>query len=141
MQGYATWCKVTINSNCDQRQFALVHLSLRKATTFMRQRFCNQGASWSSSCGRIKELCSQHPSQVGVLVTYLDLCIDWLVMYWESCIGRRDCHYITSPTGIPLLVTACFDNSEFLEVVTLNSLVGILPQWVFPFVNKSHMSN
>ena len=32
-----------------------------------------------------------------MLVTYLDLCIDWLVTYLESCIERRDCHYITSP--------------------------------------------
>ena len=35
--------------------------------------------------------------KVGVLVTYLDSCIDWLVTYWEPCIERRDCHYITSP--------------------------------------------
>ena len=27
---------------------------------------------------------------------YLDPCIDWLVMYLEPCIERRDCHYITS---------------------------------------------
>ena len=45
----------------------------------------------------------------------------------------RDCHYKTSTieywgkggTGIPLFVTACFDNSEFSEVVTLKSLGGI----------------
>ena len=23
----------------------------------------------------------------------------WLVMYWDSCIDRRDCRYITSPIG------------------------------------------
>ena len=23
----------------------------------------------------------------------------WLVMYWDSCIERRDCRYITSPIG------------------------------------------
>ena len=31
-------------------------------------------------------------------VTYSDPC-NWLVMYWEPCIERRDCHYITSPIG------------------------------------------
>ena len=46
-----------------------------------------------------KELYSNHLSQVSVLVTYLDLCIDLLVMYWEPCIERRDRHYITSPIG------------------------------------------
>ena len=40
-----------------------------------------------------------------------------------------------------LLVTACFDNSEFLRVVTLNSLGGVLPWWFSPFVNKSYVSN
>ena len=39
MQGDATWCKVIIHSNCDQRQFALVHLSLEEATAFVRQGF------------------------------------------------------------------------------------------------------
>ena len=24
---------------------------------------------------------------------------DWLVMYWEQCIKRGDCHYRTSPIG------------------------------------------
>ena len=33
------------------------------------------------------------------------------------------------------------DNSGFLEVVTLNSPGGILPQWFSPFVNKSPVSN
>ena len=46
-----------------------------------------------------EELCNQHISQVGVLVMYLDPCINWLVMYWELCIERRDYHYKTSPIG------------------------------------------
>ena len=33
------------------------------------------------------------------------------------------------------------DNSKFLEVVTLKSTGGVLPQWFFPFINKSPMSN
>ena len=68
-----------------------------EAAMSLRWGFCNQGASWFSSRGWTKELCSQHLSQVGVLVTYLDTCIDWLVTYLEPCIERRDCHYITSP--------------------------------------------
>ena len=92
-----TWCKVIIHSNCDWRQFALVHLSLEEAVEFVRQGFCNQGDFWSLLSGWIEKLYNQHLSQVGVLVTYLDLCINWLVTYGESCIERRDCHYITSP--------------------------------------------
>ena len=92
-----TWCKVIIHLNCDRRQFALIHLFLEEAIAFVRQGFCNQVASWFSSCGWIEELCSQYPSQVGVLVMYLDPCIDWLVTYWKLCIEMRDFHYITSP--------------------------------------------
>ena len=44
-------------------------------------------------------------------------------------------------TGIPLLVTTCFDNSGFSGVVTLNSPGGILLQWFSPFANKSPVSN
>ena len=38
---------------------------------------------------------------------------------------------------ISLLVTACFDNSGFLGVVTLKSSVGFLPCRFSLFVNKS----
>ena len=131
-----------IHSNCDWRQFSLVHLSLKEAVVFVRQGFCNQVASWSSSCGWTIKLCSQHLSQVGMLVMYLDPCIDWLVTYWEPCIKRRDYHCITSPIRywgkgstvdwykvlrFFLLITACFDNSGFSGVVALNSPDGVLP--------------
>ena len=33
------------------------------------------------------------------------------------------------------------DNSGFSGVVNLNSPGGVLPQWFFPFVYKSPMSN
>ena len=77
-------------------------------------------------------------------------------MYWELCIEMRECHYITSPIGywgksstiswylvlaFLLLVIACFDNSGFLGMVTLNSPGGVLPRWFFLFVNKSPVSN
>ena len=77
-------------------------------------------------------------------------------MYWEPCIEMKDCHYIISPIGywgkdstvgwyqvlgFLLLVIACFDNSGFLGVVTLNLPGGFLPQWFFLFVNKSSVSN
>ena len=42
---------------------------------------------------------------------------------------------------IPLLVTACFDNSGFSGIVTLNSSDGVLPRWFSPFINKSLVSN
>ena len=35
-------------------------------------------------------------------------------------------------TGIPLLVTACFDNSGFSGVVTLKSPSGVFAVLVFP---------
>ena len=68
----------------------------------------------------------------------------------------RDCHYITSPIvywskgstvdwyevlGFLLLVTACFDNSGFSRVVTLNSPDRVLFQWFFSFINKLTVSN
>ena len=64
----------------------------------------------------------------------------------------RDCCYITSPIrywgkgstvgwyqvlGFLLLITACFDNSGFSGVVTLNSSGEVLSQWFSPFINKS----
>ena len=73
---------------------------------------------------------------------YWDPCINWLVTYWEPCIEKRDCYYITSPIGywdkdltggwylvlgFLLLVTACFDNSGFSRMVTLNSPGGVFP--------------
>ena len=79
-----------------------------------------------------------------------------IVTYRDSCIERRDCRYNTSLIGywdkgsivgwywvfgFFLLVTACFDNSGFSGVITLNSPSGVLPRWFSPFVNKSPVSN
>ena len=81
----------------------------------------------------------------------------WLVTYWDLCIERRDCYYNTrSPIGywgkgsivgwyqvlrFLLLVIACFNNSGFQRIVTLNSPGGVLPQWFSQFINKSPVSN
>ena len=64
-----------------------------------------------------------------------DLCIELVSHVLESGIKRRDYHYRTSTIGYwvkgstvgwyHLLVTACYDNSEFLGVVTLKSLGGV----------------
>ena len=72
----------------------------------------------------------------------------------ESCITRRDCHYRTSPIKywgkgstvdwykvIFLLVTACFNNSGFSRVVTLNSPDGIFALEVFPIRKQIIVSN
>ena len=65
---------------------------------------------------------------------------NWLVMYWEPCIERRDCHYCTSlirywgkgstvcwykVLGFLYFIIAYFDNSGFLGVVTLKSSSGV----------------
>ena len=82
-----------------ETEFALIHLSLEEAAVFVHLRvlwprnFLNFIVWWT------EELCSQHFSQVGGQVVYWDPRIYWLVMYWESCIERRDCNYRTSPIG------------------------------------------
>ena len=43
--------------------------------------------------------------------------------------------------GIHFTCNACFDNSGFLRVVTLNSPGGVLPRWFSLFINKSPVSN
>ena len=98
-KGRLRWCnlmqsdyslKLWLDTICHSLSFFV------EATVSLRRRFCNQGTSWSSSCGWTEEFWSQHLSQVDVLVMYLSPCIDWLVTYLVPCIERRDCHYITS---------------------------------------------
>ena len=43
--------------------------------------------------------------------------------------------------GFLLLGIACFNNSGFSGVMTLNSTGGVLPWWFSPFVDKSLVSN
>ena len=90
-KGHLCWCKgcrtccymhIVTKDNLPYFIFLL-----KKLLRLYVIRFCIQWASWFSSCRWTEELCSQHPSQVSVLVTYL-----------EACIEMRDCHYITSPT-------------------------------------------
>ena len=52
-------------------------------------------------------------------------------------IGVRVQLYVGIGTEIPLFVTACYDNSGILGVVTLKSPGGFLPCWFSLFVNKS----
>ena len=101
--------------------------------------FCNQGASRSSSCDKLKNFAANSLLQLVIEVAYWDP-RNWLVTYWELCITRRDCHYKTSliwyqgkgstigwykVLGFLLLVTICFDNSGFSGVMTLNSPDGV----------------
>ena len=130
--------------------------SLQKLLRFCAEGFVTKELLDLHCLDELKNFAVNIFLKVGVLVTYLDPCIDWLVTYWEPCIERKYCHYIASPIGYQgkgsiiswyqilrflLLITACFDNSGFSGVVTLNSPNGVLPRWFFLFVNKSPMSN
>ena len=46
----------------------------------------------------LKNFAANNLLQLVIEVEYWDL-HNWLVMYWESCITRRDCHYRTSSIG------------------------------------------
>ena len=143
MQSDAIQCKLIVHAKLWLGiEFALVHhIPCRSYCVFV-PRVLYPRSFLIFIVGWVKELCSQHLPQVGVLVMYLDPCINWLVTYWEPCIERRDCHYITSPIGywgksstiswyyvlgFLSLLTTCFDNSGFSGVVTLNSSGGVLP--------------
>ena len=71
----ATWCKVIIHAYCDQRQFALVHHTLSRSYYVFAPRVLWPRSFLILIIGWTKELCSQHLPQIGVLVTYWDLCI------------------------------------------------------------------
>ena len=71
------------------KTYALVHLSLEKAAAFVRHRVLWPRSFLIFIVWMNWKLCGQHPSQVGVLVTHLDPCIDWLAMYWELCIENE----------------------------------------------------
>ena len=51
---------------CEPETYALVHYSIQETTVFVHHRVCNQGVSWSSSCGWTEELYNKLPSQVSV---------------------------------------------------------------------------
>ena len=46
----------------------------------------------------LKNFAANNLLRLVIKVTYWDP-RNWLVMYWELCIKRRDCHYRTSPIG------------------------------------------
>ena len=97
-KGRLMWCKVIVTcilcpeTICPSSSFSL------EVVASLHQGFCDQGASWSS-CWWIEELCSQHSSSSWCGSHILGSVYHWLVMYWDSCIERRDCHYITSLIG------------------------------------------
>ena len=143
--------QIVIGGNCPSLSF-----SLQKILRLCTEGFVTKELLDLYHLDELKNFAANIFLKVGVLVTYLDPCINWLVTYWEPCIERRDCHYITSSIGYSdkdstvdwyqilgflLLVTTCFDNSRFSGVVTLNSPGEILPQWFSPFINKSPVSN
>ena len=80
-------------------EFILVHLSFEEVAVFVHLRVLWPMSFLIFIVWWTKELCNQHLSQVGDQVTYGDPCIYWLVMYWEPCIERRDCHYKTNLIG------------------------------------------
>ena len=92
-KGCCTCCYMHIVTEDKLPQFIFL---LKKLLRLYVVGFYDQRAFWSSSCRWTEEHCSQHLSLVGVLVTYWDSCIDWLVTYLEPCIEKRDCHYITN---------------------------------------------
>ena len=63
-KGHHNWCKwmkldvkVLFKQIVIRDKFAIVHLSLEEVAAFA-VGFCNQGASWSSSCWWTEELCN-----------------------------------------------------------------------------------
>ena len=76
-KGRQRWCKVmqldakslcmhiVTEDNCPSSSYSCVEVAAS-----LHQGYYNQGASWSSSFGWTEKLCSQHISQVGVLVMY-----------------------------------------------------------------------
>ena len=46
----------------------------------------------------LKNFAANNLLKLVIKVMYWDPC-NWLVMDWEPCIKRRDCHYRTSPIG------------------------------------------
>ena len=75
MQGDATWCKMIIYAYCDRSQFALVHHILSWSYCVFTPRVLWPRSFLIFIVRWTKKLCSQHFSQVGVLVTYWDPCI------------------------------------------------------------------
>ena len=95
-KGHHRGCKnntcicVTRGRNCSSSSFSLKKLLHLYAKGYVIKEFHNLYCWWT------KELCSQHLLQIGGVSRILGSVHHWLVMYWDSCIERRDCHYNTS---------------------------------------------
>ena len=76
-KGHLKWCKVIVHTNCDWRHFVPVHHILSRSYCVFALRVLWPRSFLVFIVGWTEELCSQHLLQVGVLVTYLDPCINW----------------------------------------------------------------
>ena len=110
----------------------LVHLFLlKKLLCICTVGFCDQASSWSSSCGWTEELCSRHSSQLVLLKsrTGIRATVSHVLGSCASERGTVTTEQVQLGIGIkiPLLVTACCDNSGVSGVVTWKSPGGVFP--------------
>ena len=125
----------------------LVHLFLlKKLLCICTIGFCDQASSWSSSCGWTEELYSRQSSQLVLLKsrTGIRATVSHILGSRASergtvttkqvqlGIGVRVQLQVGKVLGIPLLVTACCDNSGVSGVVTWKSSGGVFAVRFFP---------
>ena len=130
----------------------LVHFFLlKKLLCICTVGFCDQASSWSSSCGWTEELYSQQFSQLVLLKLHTGIRTTVSHILGSRAsemgtittdqvqlgIGVRVQLLVGKVLGIPLLVTACCDNSGVSEVVTWKSPGGVFAVRFSTFVNKS----
>ena len=69
--------------------------TLKILLVFLCETTANQLQQSKGCCGvsHVLGFVQKSKSRTGICA------LDWLVTYWEMCIKRRNCHYITSPIG------------------------------------------
>ena len=132
-----------------------------ETTTSLRQGFCDQGVSWSSSLMNWRTLqptsssncwCQSHTWICALLISHVLELVHWtgrLPLQYKSnwILGQGfNCKLVfrDRPKGLVrflILKLLVIDNSEFLGVVILKSPNGVLSRWFSPFVNKLPVSN
>ena len=132
-------------------KFALVHHYCVEVAMFVHHRVLWPSIFWIFIVWWIEKLCNQQHSLVGDWSCVLGSAqlvshVLGAVHYKERLLLQNKSNWILGQgfncrlvkgTRIPLLITACFDNSGFSEVVTLKLTGGIFAVLVFSFVNKS----